>query len=164
MFAKLYTNCLSEILCNQICENNVNVNKTKIAALLNRELSINLKDYLSLVPSLKPDFMEFDDIVFKVILTPCVEYIHDGFTDFYNTRYRVLSFMFCFNSPMGIIEFINGERISLRQGSLLIYPANWCYSYRYNFNKAVVAQGFLYINENKLVCKKVDNLYRNINS
>ena len=160
MFIQLYPNCLSTVLCDRIINNDI-INKTKLLTLLNKELSINLKTYLTSISVLKMNFMEFDNIDFKVVTNHSPEFINEEFVDFYNTRFRSFGFIFCFNSPNGFIEFINGEKIVLLKGSLLIYPINWSYSYKFCFDNASIAHGFLYTNTNKLVQNKVNTLLKN---
>jgi len=151
----------------------------RIYSFLNKELAKNLKTYfnqLNVIDKcniLSPRFidsifLQYDSFMMQKYFKNKgkFEYHHDFLCDFEKSRYRIITFIFYLNDVIegGETEVFGHTHIKPTAGKLLLFPASWtfphCGKMPISSDKYIIT-GWLYINKNHYVNKRVNELLQN---
>jgi hypothetical protein len=151
----------------------------RIYSFLNKELAKNLKTYFNqlnvidkcniLCPSyIESHFLQYDVFMIQKYFKNKgkFEYHHDFDCNFEKSKYRIITFIFYLNDVIegGETEICGHTHIKPTTGKLLLFPASWtfphCGKMPISSDKYIIT-GWLYINKNHYVNKRVNELLQN---
>ena len=151
----------------------------RIYSFLNKELAKNLKTYFNqlnvidkcniLSPRfINSNFLQYDAFMMQKYFKNKgkFDYHHDFLCDFEKSRYRIITFIFYLNDVIegGETEIWGHTHIKPTAGKLLLFPASWtfphCGKMPISSDKYIIT-GWLYINKNHYVNKRVNELLQN---
>jgi hypothetical protein len=151
----------------------------RIHLFLNTELKNNLKKYfnqLNIIDKLNilspgyigSNFLQNDMFMMQKYIKNKgkFEYHHDFLCQHEKSRFRVITFIFYLNDVVegGETEFFGHLRIKPTAGKLVLFPATWtfphCGKMPVSSDKYIIT-GWLYVNTNHYVNKRVQNLIEN---
>lgn len=151
----------------------------RINSFLNKELTKNIKKYfkqlnvIDKVNILSPNyigttFFQYDSFMMQKYIKNKgkFEYHNDFSCDHEKSRYRMVTFIFYLNDVVdgGETEICGHTHIKPTAGKLLLFPASWtfphCGKMPISSDKYIIT-GWLYVNTNHHVNKRVNNLLNN---
>jgi hypothetical protein len=150
-------------------------NWERINSFLNEELSINIKKYLNklnvidnfdiLSNYIGGKFLQYDSFMIQKYIKNKGKftYHHDFLCDYEKSRHRIITFIFYLNDVTegGETEIWGHTHIKPTAGKLLLFPASWtfphCGKMPISSDKYIIT-GWLYVNTNNYVNKRVDSL------
>lgn len=169
-----------------IIPNNDNKDWNKINEFLKKELILNIKEYITKINSIVSQsnnygknynfisdldqassisFLQFDSFMIQKYDKEQGKYIFhtDNHVDFYRSRYRVFTFIWYLNNVEcgGETLFWDTYKIKPTCGKLVLFPACWTFPHSGQMpisNDKYIITGWIYVNNNKNVINKVNEL------
>jgi len=169
-----------------IIPNNDNKDWNKINEFLKKELILNVKEYIKKINSFVSTgnnygkkynfisdidqestipFLQFDSFMIQKYEKEQGKYIFhtDNHVDFYRSRYRIFTFIWYLNNVEcgGETLFWDTYRVKPTSGKLVLFPACWTFPHSGQMpisGDKYIITGWIYVNNNKNVIKKVNEL------
>lgn len=151
----------------------------KIQNFLTKELNKNISKYLTGLNSiidpannydikfkiLHTHFLQYDEFMIQKYTKSDGKYVYhnDAFIDFNKNRYRVFTYLWYLNTVTegGETVFWDSYKIKPEAGKLVLFPACWTFPHTGKMpisNDKYIITGWIYVNENKLVKQRVENI------